>query len=56
MAISLYSYWEVQSLGNNNNSGVFDPATTMSATLSSANVQAPFQQFPHQIIVLFHLM
>jgi hypothetical protein len=37
MAISLYSYWEVQSLGNNNNSGVFDPNTTMSATLSSAN-------------------
>ena len=37
MAISLYAYWEVQSLGNNNNSGVFDPETTMSATLSSAN-------------------
>ena len=37
MAISLYANWEVQSLGNNNNSGVFDPNTTMSATLSSAN-------------------
>ena len=37
MAISLFAYWEVQSLGNNNNSGVFDPETTMSATLSSAN-------------------
>ena len=24
MAISLYAYWEVQSLGNNNNSGVFE--------------------------------
>lgn len=37
MALSAYAIWEVRSLGNDNNSGGFDPNATMKSTLSSSN-------------------
>lgn len=37
MALSAYAFWEVRSLGSDNNSGGFDPNATMKSTLSSSN-------------------
>ena len=42
MAASVYSIWEVQSLGSASNSGIFDPNVTMAANLSSANGTSVF--------------
>lgn len=37
MAVSVYSLWEVQSLGSDLNGGCFDPSPTMSNTLYTGN-------------------
>lgn len=37
MAASVYAIWEVRSQGSDNNSGCFDPNSTMTSTLSSSN-------------------
>jgi hypothetical protein len=37
MALSAYAFWEVRSLGSDNNSGGFDPNATMKSTLSCSD-------------------